>query len=706
MMGNFTKKHRWGVLWTLVLAVISQHLHAQSGSFGSTFAHTTAEMAIYEQHNFVTGSGTINAGIVGSERNPIIGMYSFVNPNGTWINASNTAFMDGYVRTYNTTPFTFPIGDNNRYRPAAVSTSSAAAPTTAAYYGVDPGMATTSNLMGGNYGILPGGGPAFPSTTKAPGVGVVDNVEYWDIDGTTPARITLTWDATTPINAMVGTTLNNLTIVGWDGAKWVAIPSTVDPASLTLTTSASAFTGLAPQVSAGSITTNATVVPGSFIVYTLAGICPPTSVTASITSLTTCSGGEVAINYTTTPAAQTVQWTRMPGNLTNLGNVIDYPTAPGTAPVSYTYTAVVTSAFGCTSNVATTVVTVNPQPILTPSQCSQTICSGETGAITFVTSIPGGVINWVRTPTTPAPSSGTGNIAQSLTNTGPTSLTYTYQIWAEYPASVASCPSSNTITCVIVVENCCNPVVAATSNSPLCSASTLSLSATSGFATYAWSGPNGFVSTMQNPTIPNTTTATSGVYSVTVSDGISCTGLASTTVTIATQPSLSITAGSGLTICSGQSTTLAVAGDGGATVTWVNSLGQSGTSTSIFFAGIGNTNATPETITYVVTASAGNCSDSKIVTLTINPAPVIQVIPVQAVVCALEMTTVTGTALPATATINWTRTPAIPAPASGTGTGSATVNETLPVGTYTYTFTATQNGCTSTPATSQVTVQN
>ena len=35
-------------------------------------------------------------------------------------------------------------------------------------------------------------------------------------------------------------------------------------------------------------------------------------------------------------------------------------------------------------------------------------------------------------------------------------------------------------------------------------------------ATYAWTGPNGFTSAAQNPTIPNATTAATGNYSVTV----------------------------------------------------------------------------------------------------------------------------------------------------------------------------------------------
>lgn len=50
------------------------------------------------------------------------------------------------------------------------------------------------------------------------------------------------------------------------------------------------------------------------------------------------------------------------------------------------------------------------------------------------------------------------------------------------------------------------------SNSPICTNKTLELKA-SGGTNYSWTGPNGFTSTDQNPTIPNTTTVNSGEYS-------------------------------------------------------------------------------------------------------------------------------------------------------------------------------------------------
>lgn len=57
----------------------------------------------------------------------------------------------------------------------------------------------------------------------------------------------------------------------------------------------------------------------------------------------------------------------------------------------------------------------------------------------------------------------------------------------------------------------------ATNNSPICSGGTLELKtgAVTG-ASYNWSGPNGFISHVQNPVISNVTTAANGIYTVTV----------------------------------------------------------------------------------------------------------------------------------------------------------------------------------------------
>lgn len=69
----------------------------------------------------------------------------------------------------------------------------------------------------------------------------------------------------------------------------------------------------------------------------------------------------------------------------------------------------------------------------------------------------------------------------------------------------------------------CTSTAVITSNSPVCTNSTVQLSATGG-TTYNWTGPNGFTSNLQNPTIPNATTAHAGTYTCQVSGSGACDG--------------------------------------------------------------------------------------------------------------------------------------------------------------------------------------
>ncbi|MEG0925194.1 DUF7948 domain-containing protein [Chryseobacterium sp.] len=69
----------------------------------------------------------------------------------------------------------------------------------------------------------------------------------------------------------------------------------------------------------------------------------------------------------------------------------------------------------------------------------------------------------------------------------------------------------------------CSSSAVVSSNSPVCINSTLQLNATGG-TNYSWTGPNGFTSNQQNPTIPNATTANSGNYLCQVTGSGVCDG--------------------------------------------------------------------------------------------------------------------------------------------------------------------------------------
>lgn len=76
----------------------------------------------------------------------------------------------------------------------------------------------------------------------------------------------------------------------------------------------------------------------------------------------------------------------------------------------------------------------------------------------------------------------------------------------------------------------CKSISTLTSNSPVCPNSTIQLSA-SGGTMYKWTGPNGFTSTLQNPTIPNASAANVGIYFCQIT-GSSCDGVFTMDVTV------------------------------------------------------------------------------------------------------------------------------------------------------------------------------
>jgi hypothetical protein len=106
--------------------------------------------------------------------------------------------------------------------------------------------------------------------------------------------------------------------------------------------------------------------------------------------------------------------------------------------------------------------------------------------------------------------------------------TYYYVISAATSISEAS-ETANSATEASALTGCMTPGTPfAGYNSPLYAGMTLNLTAsTVAGATYNWTGPNGFASTNQNPSIAAASTNDSGDYNVTVTVG-DCTSLAGT----------------------------------------------------------------------------------------------------------------------------------------------------------------------------------
>src|SRR5207245_2009873 len=129
-------------------------------------------------------------------------------------------------------------------------------------------------------------------------------------------------------------------------------------------------------------------------------------------------------------------------------------------------------------------------------------------------SVSGGVR--VNTATFSDPSHVTLNLATVAAATGAKDVTITN-------------PDGQASTGIGILTISDQPAAVASNNGPICAGATLQLSAsTVAGATYSWTGPNGFTSSAQNPSIPNATLSASGTYSVTVTVN-GCTSAASTT---------------------------------------------------------------------------------------------------------------------------------------------------------------------------------
>ncbi|MFV8464853.1 hypothetical protein [Flavobacterium sp. LB1P62] len=173
------------------------------------------------------------------------GVLSFAK-GATWIGASDIHYIDGYAQTLNDTAFILPIGQSGFYAPIQVI------PLTSG--GVDAAYFRSA--------------PSTISTVLDASISSISSVEYWDIKSAgVNAALSLSWGSSSSISALTKSSISSLTIVGWDGSKWVPIPSTIDVSSLL---------GEKSSLVSGSISSNTIVDLSLYSAFSLGSSSKPT----------------------------------------------------------------------------------------------------------------------------------------------------------------------------------------------------------------------------------------------------------------------------------------------------------------------------------------------------------------------------------------------------------------------------------------------
>jgi|GEM_PF-381800 len=443
---------------------------------------------------------------------------------------------------------------------------------------------------------------------------------------------------------------------------------------------------------------SAIATPGTYIFkYKVTGYCnifdeatvsitlKPIPTTPTITSdALLCEGSTLHLN-TTTIANATYAWTG-PNSFTSSQQnpVIESITTSN----SGTYSLVVT-VDGCPSQPATFLVNIG-SIVLAGTGTNQSFC-GNQGQIDLFNLLTGTYTTggtWVETSAAP---SGmlTGNIWDSTTVSAGV---YTF----DYSVS-GSCNTDNEQVSITLKSIPSAPSI--TGNSSLCAGNSIQLNTpTVANATYSWTGPNGFTSFVQNPTIPSATTSNSGTYSLVVTvDGCPS---QPTNFAINVQSAVSAGVGANPTYCGNQgqidlfNLLTGTYTTGG---TWVEtSAAPSGMLTGNIWD---STTVSAGVYTFVYSVSGACNTDNEQVSITLNPIPTTPPVTGNATICAgnpiqLNTPTVAG------ANYSWT---------GPNGFTSSVQNPTIPSATTlnsgTYSLVVTVDGCPSQPANFAVNVQ-
>ena len=317
---------------------------------------------------------------------------------------------------------------------------------------------------------------------------------------------------------------------------------------------------------------------------------PPMSLVLSSNSPTTCATKNATVsgvNSGGTPyltgAGYTYTWTGGPSTSTR---VVSQPLAN-----LYTYTLTSQDSLGCLiSNTISVDFIANP--VLSVSHVS--ICPLQSGTLTV---------------------SGATSYTWSNVTTGP-SLSDNPLTSTQYSVTGSALGCTSIASASIIIKGL--PVPLLNSNSPVCNGQNLNLFGNGG-ASYYWTGPLGYSSSLQYPVIMGAAPNQSGVYNLTVTAANSCTASLSKTLTVNPTPTLSA---AGSTVCVNQTLNLYSNSFAGSSYLW---SGPNSYTSNLQNPFVNNPPVSASGIYTVKATSAVGCTNTAIcdVTVTAMPVPII-----------------------------------------------------------------------------------
>ncbi len=255
------------------------------------------------------------------------------------------------------------------------------------------------------------------------------------------------------------------------------------------------------------------------------------------------------------------------------------------------------------------------------------ICTGDMASLNFSSAITGGYANtfyqWQKSSDSVSFTDIPG--ANSAAFTTPAIITpgkYYYRLAVAEGGniSISSCRIASDFVTVNVNSL---PVPSASNNSPVCEATSVTLTATGG-GDYFWTGPGNFTSNVQSPEIINVSLSSNAMYYVKVTSPAGCINNDSTAIVINRNPVAD--AGDDANICEGSSTQLQGSAVNAASYSWSPAAGLSDPSNLSPFA------SPAKTTSYTLTVNDGVCKDSASVLISVLKKPTVNAGPDKAIV--------------------------------------------------------------------------